>query len=208
MKIAHPSNGENGLAGKKNHEDKIAKNRLICLAAIEPVPGYGDLYDPYLLLPFNWQWKEGALSSYPPPLEKLPAPRANSAVADHVTIWDMDGQAIQSNKRDWLVMGNTPLEFTVVDAGDGAFYLRSNSDATQFLSYRAATGAVGLYPIANSAELKLIKHGEYWEIINAQLDHHMYRYKKSIYLHADGDEAFEAGNPAAQWIVKGMPNSD
>ncbi|QPJ66313.1 MAG: hypothetical protein G3M78_13285 [Candidatus Nitrohelix vancouverensis] len=200
------SNGETGLAGKIKHEETIATNRLICLASIEAVPGYDDLYDPYLLIPFNWQWKKEASRSFLPPLDRLPTPSANSAIADHVTIWDMDGKAIQSNRNDWLIMGNTPMEFTVVDAGNGAVYLRSNSDATEFLSYRAATGAVGLYPSANSAELKLIRHGDYWEIINTKLNHHMYRYRKSIYLHADGDEAFEAGNPDARWIIKGMPN--
>lgn len=198
--------GGKGLTGKKKHEDKIEHDRRECLASIEPVPGYGDLYDPYLLLPFNWQWKGGSFGSYSDPLDKLPAPTANSAIANHVKIWNRAGKAIQADKKDWMVMGNTPLEFTAVDAGNGAVYLRSNNDATKFLSYRATTGAVGLFQTAKSAALKLINHGEYWEIVNTHLKNHMYLHKKSLYFHSDGDEAFESGNPSAQWVIEGMPD--
>src|SRR5262249_4605978 len=139
-----------GTTSQAAYAQTLANNQKVCLYNLQPVPGYADLYDTSVHVPFNWQWINYVTWSTPPANWQIPNNPADSGQRVYL-------HSIQSgNSMTGTIAANANVTVTngpnigfiqvsTVD-GTGGYYFRTATDPTLFLSYSAgSSGQVKLW---------------------------------------------------------------
>lgn len=183
---------------------ELESNQRMCIYNVTAVQGYSDLNDPYLHIPFNWQWKNEAKWLQPPVAWKIPSLPADAGqqvkIKSRVNNQAMTAPDGISNNAWVYNRQGAPLIFKTVSASDGSNYLRVNSNADLFLSYTAVTGAVKLYNSPVQASFEIKQSGNIWTILNTYWKDYMWLNTKtqSPYITKSGN----AKQASAQWILE------
>ena len=181
--------------------DQIERNRRICLYNIVSEPGYADLYDPSLRMPFNWQWR--AVAWQTPPADWKVADRPSDTGIRVKIKSALNGQymtAAQIGDDQWIYnKAGEPLEFILVGTKDDGYYRLAKGNL--FLSYTAATGAVKLYSSPKDANYRLEPVGANHAIKNIRYNDYMWLSGESPYVTSSG----KAQQPSGQWVIEGLP---
>ncbi|MBD1581150.1 hemolysin D [Pseudoalteromonas sp. S16_S37] len=191
--------------GTTNQAQRVAEleaQRRQCLYNIEAEPGYEDLYDPHMSMPYNWRWK--SLTWQTPPSDwqpsKQPADKGQTVTfksALNAQSVKSDG-ALQDGAKLITAQGEA-LEFIKVPTQDGAFYLRSKHKPELFFSYSASSsGYAKLVNSPRQAAYQLIYQGGVWNIKNTHWQQYFWQEQGNIYLNRHGDPQ----NTSAKWIVE------
>ncbi|MBQ4851446.1 hemolysin D [Pseudoalteromonas sp. MMG012] len=148
---------------------QLDEERRQCLFNIEAQPGYSDLNDPYMSMPYHWRWK--SLTWKTPP-SNWQAPNISADIGKTVTIRSASaGRAMASQNltNNAPLTGHATSEVTwiKVPANDSAYYFRSQQAPSLFLSYSSASsGYAKLWDSPNQAAYELIYQGGVWNIKN------------------------------------------
>jgi len=184
---------------------KINKVQRVCLYNVLPRPGYEDLFDPALHMPYNWQWRNSLTWAVPPNDWTIPTQAARSGI--RVKIKSVKNNqyltapsGVKNNRWVYCRAGD-PVTFILVGDPDKGFYLRTAEQSSLFLSYREVTGAVKLFDSPKQAEYKLekVKEGVY-AIKNLHWNQYLWVKGDSPYLTGAGNP----NEPHSQWVIEGL----
>ncbi len=192
-----------GFSGLKQklRAQQIEDQRRECVYSIVPRHGYEDLYDPYLRIPYFWEWADQALETLPDALPEVTPNKGtrvrfkNAATGEYLSAPD----GLENHSRLSGKAGGEPLEFIMVGEKARCTF-RTAEHAGLFLSYRELGGPVKLYHSPFRADFKVEKVGDHWTVYNLARDQ---------YFWMDGDEPYvsrkgKADSAEAQWILEGL----
>ncbi|NOJ76791.1 hemolysin D [Myxococcus xanthus] len=192
--------------GSGNQLDKVKEleeTQRICLYNVEAEPGYADLFDPSVRMPFNWRWKSSTWQM-PPKDWKIPERAADTgkrvrikSVSNGQYMSAPDGVA----HNQWLYCraNSTPLDFILVGSQSDGFY-RVASSPGLFMSYTTSTGAVKLWNSPTQANYKLESSSTGHAIKSLYWNQYMWLSKESPYITKAGDPKARS----AWWAVEGL----
>ena len=184
---------------------ELDQQREQCLANVKAVAGYSDLNDPYMDIPFNWEWTSLTWQT-PSSNWQIPQLQANTGT-DVVIKNSVNGapltasDGLQHNAYIYSESG-APIEFTLVGDRNQGAYFRAREDADLFLSYQAASGAAKLYNSPNQAAYKVKPVGVLWSIENTY-------WNDFLWFNSWWDMPYltGTGNPNkahSRWIIEGL----
>lgn len=187
----------------------LVNAQKVCLYNMEPIPGYADLWDTSINMPFNWQWKNGNLNPtylQPPSGWTPPAHQADYGKRIEIQMVGKSSQSISVKSlaaNSYVKLNNNPpLSLIVVgDPSQGA-YLRATLDPTLFLSYSAgSSGQVKLWNGTTDSAYIIsdAEHGK--SILNTHWKQYMW-YDKDGNVHVTKDG--KSSNSNAQWAIPGL----
>ncbi|CAH9055927.1 hypothetical protein PSECIP111951_01348 [Pseudoalteromonas holothuriae] len=193
--------------GTDNQLERVAQldaERRQCLYNIEAEPGYEDLHDSHMSMPYNWRWK--SLTWKIPPND-WQAPKQSADIGQIITVKSaLNTQPVKAedglyNDAKLVANSGNATEFIKVPTQDGAFYLRSKLNANLFFGY--STRSSGYAKLVNSpdkATYQLIYQGGVWNIKNTYWQQYMWLNNdtNSIHLNRHGD----ANSTSAKWIIE------
>ncbi|ALO40993.1 hypothetical protein [Pseudoalteromonas phenolica] len=158
--------------GTTNQAERVAQldaERRQCLYNIEAEPGYADLYDDYMGMPYNWRWK--SLTWQTPPNDWQPTKQQADSGEAVVIKSAVDGKALSvsalNNNERLTTAQNNPVEWLKVPASEGRYYLRSRQAPALFFSYSGSSSGYGkLWNSPKQAEYEFVYQGGVWNIKN------------------------------------------
>jgi len=181
--------------------DKFRREQRLCLYNVQPIPGYADLYDPSVHMPFNWEWTSSTSWRIPPSDWQIPARPADTG--RRLILRSSDGRPLGApdgvSNNNWVYVrpGIAPLGMVAVDAPGGGQFFRTLQDPTLFLSFTATTGAMKLYNSPSQANfLPVALPGGRYTLKNVYWNQWMWLSGESPYVSRTGNP----GNANAQWI--------
>lgn len=184
----------------------LEQEQRTCLYNVEAEPGYSDLYDPQLHMPFNWKWKTGGTGSWltPPAGWQIPSRPADTGVRFRIKsvkageyLSAPDGVA--HNQWIYARKGGSPvLDFILVGDQNQGIYRLAN--ASLFLSYNDTSGAVKLWDTPQGATYAMKPAGGYWTIQHLLSGYCMYMRGDSPYITRYCDPNDVTGH----WIIEGL----
>ncbi|HEV7240917.1 MAG TPA: hemolysin D [Thermoanaerobaculia bacterium] len=193
------------LAGVPNQGDYVGNlehQQKVCLFNLQPVPGYGDLADTSMHMPFNWQWINYVTWSTPPSNWTIPPLLADTGSRVNLRSVKTGNSMTGKVGADQYVNVNsgTNLNFIQVATPDKTgYYFRSANDPTLFLSYTAVAGQVKLWQGTTNSSYTLPAAGGNTAIMNQYYKQYMWVDSKgNVYLSSTGDPT----KNTAQWTVK------
>ena len=158
-----------GTTSQAERVAQLEAERRQCLYNIEAEPGYADLYDAYMGMPYNWRWK--SLIWQIPPDDWQPT--QHHADSGHTVVIKsaVDGKALSAsslnNNARLSTALNKPVQWLKVPASEGQYYLRSVQAPSLFLSYSGSSSGEGkLWHSPKQAEYQLLEQGRGWTIKN------------------------------------------
>ncbi|BBN82482.1 hypothetical protein PA25_24670 [Pseudoalteromonas sp. A25] len=191
-----------GTTSQTQRVAELEAQRRQCLYNIEAEPGYEDLYDPHMSMPYNWRWK--SLTWQTPPSDwqasKQPADKGQTITFKSA----LNAQSVKSNGAlqdgaKLITAHGEALEFIKVPTQDGAFYLRSKHQPELFFSYSASSsGYAKLVNSPRQAAYRLIYQGGVWNIKNTHWQQYFWADDSNIYLNRHGDPQ----RTSAKWIIE------
>jgi len=184
---------------------RLEQDQRMCLYNLQAEPGYADLNDPHLHMPFNWKWKNPIKWQEPPrdwTIPRLPADSGRRVTINSASN-NLPMTAASIKKNAWIYTKKaSPLEFTVVGAPSKGAYLRLTGNADLFLSYRLADGAVKLLDSPSDATYVLKRSGNAWTIYNQHWKNYMWLNAKTMSPYVSGKG--KPGNTNAHWKIDGL----
>jgi hypothetical protein len=123
---------------------ELEKGQRVCLFNVDPVPGYSDLNDSGMRMPYNWKWRNLLKWEMPGDDWKIPERPADSGRRMTLRVWEDNAKYLTARdglqNGSMLVVGpkDKALIMTAVRSGE-VFYLRATSAPTLFVSYEAAS---------------------------------------------------------------------
>lgn len=210
-----------GVASGSQQEkvNALVGEQRACVFNVQATPGYMDLNDPFLRMPFNWEWKSSTTWMIPPADWVLPTPAPDSGKP--VTIRTAQPQRTPMIAVNGLVSGSrihvsqgTPLRFTMVGSNDDRSFFRARDNSSLMLSYELISGAAQLYDawidVSRDAAGFWVSDRstcstEKWAIENARWANFLWLDNASTQAYVTG-----AGNPAnanANWIIEGLSSA-
>jgi hypothetical protein len=193
-----------GTTSQAAYVQTLATNQKICLYNLQVVPGYGDLYDTSLHMPFNWQWINYLQWSQPPASYTIPAYSADTGTRVYLhsikSGYSMTGK-IQANA--YVNVNNgANIGFIEVPTNDGTngYYLRTAVDPTLFLSYTAGSaGQAKLWNGTTQSSYTFPAAGSYSGILNQYYNQYMWvDGNGNVFLTSKGNPS----NNNSQWQIK------
>ncbi len=180
--------------------------RRQCLYNVEAAPGYSDVNDPYMHIPYNWQWKSSKWLSVPDDWEmpELPADSGKTVTIKNAIngnpLTAPDGlytnSYIYSNEGD-------AVEFVMVGDPEQEAYFRAKNDADLFLSYKAtSSGSAKLFNSPNQAAYKVEQFGVLWGLKNTYWGQYLWFDQDD-----EGVQLTRKGDPDeahSLWIIDGL----
>ncbi|MCG7540690.1 hemolysin D [Pseudoalteromonas sp. OF7H-1] len=158
--------------GTTSQAERVAQldaERNQCLFNIEAEPGFEDLNDPHLDIPYNWRWK--SLTWQTPP-SGWTYPQLSADTGTQITIKSsvnnqyLAAQTLSNNTR--ITFSPTkPLDLIQVTNTEGQHYFRATHAPSLFLSYSSkSAGYLKLVDSPKQALYSLIYQGGVWNIKN------------------------------------------
>lgn len=192
-----------GTTSQAAYVQTLQQNQKVCLYNLQPVPGYGDLYDTSMHMPFNWQWINYVSWSQPPANYQIPNLPSDSGIRVNLTSiktgHGMTGNV--SNNAYVNVNAGPNLNLIQVATPDGSgYFFRSAQDPTLFLSYSGgSSGQVKLWNGTTNSSYTLPAAGSNTAIMNQYYQQYMWvDGSGNVYLSSKGDPT----SNSAQWKVK------
>ena len=192
-----------GTTSQATYVATLQQNQKVCLFNLQPVPGYGDLFDTSMHMPFNWQWINYVTWSTPPSNWTIPQRAADTGTRVNLrsvkTGDSMTGKI--ANNAYINVNSGSNINFIQVATPDNTgFFFRSADDPTLFLSYTAgSTGQVKLWNGTLQSSYTLPAAGKNTGIKNQYWNQYMWVDSKgNVFLTSKGDPT----SSSAQWQVK------
>ncbi len=192
-----------------NQAEKVAEleaAQRLCLYNVVAEPGYSDLFDPHVRMPFHWRWRNALKLETPPAGWEPPMRAADTGV--RVQIKSVENgrpmsapDGIADNAWIYCKAGGKALDFIVVGPKSGAYLRLAN--ANLFLSYRSVTGAVKLDSSPTDAAFAFEKVKGGWALRNLKYEEYVWLSGESPYLTGAG----KRDQANAQWVVEGLPPS-
>lgn len=182
---------------------ELDQQRRQCLFNVQPIPGYSDLNDPYMDIPFNWQWTSTQWKT-PSASWQIPqrlADTGKDVVIKNATNGDplVAPGGLSHNSTIYSTAGEA-IEFILLGDLQKEAYFRSKNNADLFLSYSATTGKGLLYNSPNQAAYRVQPVGVLWSIENTYWNDFLWYQSSSdrIYVSGTGD----ANKTHSQWIIE------
>lgn len=184
---------------------ELDQQRRQCLFNVKPAPGYSDLNDPYMDIPFNWQWTS---SQWQTPSATWQIPQRLADTGKEVVIKNsVNGDplvapgGLSHNAAVYSTAGEA-IEFILVGDMQKEAYFRAKNNADLFLSYSALSGKGLLYNSPNQAAYRVQPMGVLWSIENTYWNDFLWYQSSSdrIYVNATGDQ----NKSHSQWIIDGL----
>jgi len=190
-----------GTVSQASYVATLQQRQKVCLYNLQPVPGYGDLADPSMHMPFNWQWINYVTWSNPPSGWTIPVLVAdNGSRVNLKSIRTGNGMTGKVSADQYVnVNSGTNLNFIQVATPNGTgYYFRSAKDPTLFLSYTAVAGQVKLWQGTTDSSYTLPAAGTNTAILNQYYNQYMWVDSNgNVYVSSSGDPT----RAAAQWKV-------
>lgn len=184
---------------------ELDEQRRICLFNVKAVTGYSDLNDPYMDIPFNWEW---ASATWQTPsadwqIPQLPADTGKTVVVKNAVNGDslVAPEGLKHNSPIYSKSGEA-VEFVMVGEINNEAYFRAKNDADLFLSYSALSGKALLYNSPNQAGFRVSPVGPLWSIENTYWNDFLWYnwWNDRPYVSGYGDE----DETHSQWIIEGL----
>lgn len=158
-----------GTTSQAKHVAKLEKERRQCLYNIEAEPGYEDLHDQYMSMPYNWRWKWYSWQT-PPTNWKIPSKPADQGesivIRSGINGIPISAKALQNNI-PLSISESLPVHWIKVPVAENRYYLRSQNAPSLFFSYSGSSSGYGkLFSSPESAEYQFIDRGGFWNIKN------------------------------------------
>ncbi|HIF9106399.1 TPA: hemolysin D [Photobacterium damselae] len=179
----------------------IEKSRNKCLFNIEPVPGFADLYDPYIKIPYNWKWKSNSWKT--PSQDWAPSsPKPDNGEIINILAYDNNQLSadIIANNSKIITSGKKGLDFIKVPSENNGYYFRLNNYPNLFFSYSASSdGTAKLINSPKQSEFILIGSKNTYNIKNTYWDQFVWynKTKNSVHLTSHGNEK----NIDSSWTI-------
>ena len=171
--------------GTNNQAVRVAqleKERRQCLYNIEPEPGYEDLHDQYIGMPYNWRWKWYSWQT-PPTNWKIPTKLADlgQSIVIKSGVSQLPISASELNDNSLLKMGHfAPVKWIKVPVTENRYFLRSQDAPSLFFSYSGSASGYGkLFSSPENAEYELIGRGHFWNIKNTHWQQYVWHNQSS-----------------------------
>lgn len=198
-----------GTTSQSVYVSKLAEAQRACLYNLEPVPGYADLFDTSVHMPFNWQWSNYVRWSKPPAGWTIPQRAADTGLRVELKSIQADNGMFGKIESGAYVnvSSGTKLKFIQVQTPDGSgYYFRSADDPTLFLGFfwsplssPTLGGQVLLWSDPTQMSYTLPAAGKHTAIMNQYLKMYMWvDGKGNVYLTSKGDP----NHSSAQWTVR------
>ncbi|MGZ5433445.1 MAG: hemolysin D [Thermoanaerobaculia bacterium] len=192
-----------GTTSQSAYVNTLAQNQKVCLFNLQPVPGYTDLFDTSMHMPFNWQWINYVTWSQPPSGWSIPQRAADTGIRVNITsVKTGHGMTGKVGVNQYVNVNSGPnLNFIqVAMPNNTGYYFRSADDPTLFLSYTAgSSGQVKLWNGTLQSSYTLPAAGKYTGILNQYWNQYMWVDSKgNVFLSSKGDPS----SSSAQWTVK------
>ncbi|MCF6436846.1 hemolysin D [Pseudoalteromonas sp. MMG022] len=192
-----------GTSSQSARVAQLDAERRQCLYNIEAQPGYEDLYDPHMDMPYNWRWK--SLTWQTPPSDWQATQHAADKGETISFQSALNGQPVHTqedltNDARLVATAGTATEFIKVPTPDGAFYLRSKQNPELFFSYSAtSSGYAKLVDSPRQSAYQFIYQDGVWNIKNTYWQQYFWldSSDNSIHLNRDG----EPHHSSAKWIL-------
>lgn len=178
--------------------------RKQCLFNIQATPGFADVADTHMDIPYNWQWTSSTWKDVPAGWE---IPQLSADTGKTVTIRNsitgaalVAPEGIGHNHSVYSKSGNAIEFVAVIDNGEMHFRAKNNADL--FLSYNMFSGKGLLYNYPNQAAYKVERIGNLWTIENTYWNDYLWFDTSSerLYLSRKGDD----DKAHSQWIIDGL----
>lgn len=197
------------LGESSGDQEKLVKHLMetqkVCLYNIQYAPGYADVYDRALHLPYNWTWRTAWKNWIMPPADYQLENR-DAFTGRFVTIRSVaNGQPMVSDQNPpinnaWVYCrAGEPLQFVMEWSDHGRLRLRYWPGL--FLSFTATTGAVKLHDSASEVDWRIEPRDNNSAILNLYWKQYLWLKDTSPYLTKEGDPA----NGNARWVVETRP---
>ncbi|PCK31296.1 hemolysin D [Pseudoalteromonas piscicida] len=192
-----------GTSSQAERVAQLEAERNQCLYNIEAEPGFADLNDPHLDIPYNWRWK--SLTWQTPP-SGWTYPQLNADTGEQVAIKSpinnqyLSAQTLSNDTPITLSQAH-PISLIQVTNSQGQHYFRSAQAPSLFLGYsNKIAGYLKLVDSPKQALYTLIYQGGLWNIQNEF-------WQQYIWLNQDKErpELNRHGEPSqlnAQWMVE------
>ncbi|MEI5637660.1 MULTISPECIES: hemolysin D [unclassified Pseudoalteromonas] len=190
-----------GTTSQSERVAQLEAERRQCLYNIEAEPGYEDLNDPHLDIPYNWRWKS---ATWQTPPSDWQYPQRQADTGKHVTIQSaVNNQFLSAetiNKDTHLKIANVPLPLIQVSNAQGQQYFRAQQNPELFVGVSTSfSGYLQLLDSPKRASYTLINNGGIWNIKNDY-------WQQYVWFNQDKQrpEVNRHGKPntlAAKWII-------
>ncbi|GLQ30878.1 hypothetical protein GCM10007876_13570 [Litoribrevibacter albus] len=180
--------------------------RRQCLYNVQATPGYSDMNDTYMHIPYNWQWKSKEWLSVP---DDWTMPELEADTGKTVTIKNaINGNpmtapdGVTTNSYLYSKEGEA-IEFVMVGDPEEGAYFRAKDDANLFLSYKAtSSGRAKLFNSPKQAAYKVEEFGVLWGLKNTYWDQYLWfdQNDESVHLTREGD----TDQAHSLWIIDGL----
>lgn len=192
-----------GTTNQLTYVQQLQQTQKLCLFNLQSVPGYADLFDTSMHMPFNWQWINYVTWSQPPSSWTIPQRSADTGIRVNLkSIKSGHGMTGKVANNAYVNVNDGPnLNLIQVPTPDGTgYYFRSANDPTLFLSYTAgSSGQVKLWNGTTNSSYTLPAAGQNTAIMNQYYKQYMWvDGKGNVYLTSKGDPT----SNSAQWTVK------
>lgn len=181
---------------------ELDQQRRQCLFNVKAMPGYGDINDPHMDIPFNWQWTSAQWQtpSASWQIPQLPADAGTKVVIKNAVNGDplVAPSGLSHNATIYSTAGEA-IEFILLGDMQNEAYFRAKDNADLFLSYNALSGKGLLYNSPNQAAYRVKPTGVLWSIENTHWNDFLWYQSSSdrIYVSGTGN----ANLTHSQWII-------
>lgn len=187
------------------HVAAIEKERRQCLYNIEAEPGYEDLHDQYMSIPYNWRWKWNTWQT-PPRDWKISSKPADQGkiivIMSGINGIPISAKALQNNMplsiSDYAY---APVQWIKVPVADDRYYLRSQNAPSLFFSYSGSSSGYGkLFNSPESAEYQFIDRGGFWNIKNTYWKQYVWYNQKTQSSDLSSNGSVDAAH--SRWVIQ------
>ncbi len=178
---------------------QIESVRRVCIYNIVPIAGYGDLGDPSLRIPFNWDWK-GATWQMPPNGWQIPNVPADTGTPVRIRSV-ASGQFMTAPggmHSDSIIhcKPGAPIDFIRVGDGSNVFF-RARYAPSLFLSYNLTPGDAKLWAGTAESNYRLDPQSQGVGIFNPRWGNYFWLNGEIPRLNRSGDPK----NANARWYL-------
>lgn len=192
-----------GTTSQAERVAQLEKERRQCLYNIEAEPGYEDLYDQYMSMPYNWRWKWYGWQ-IPPTDWKIPSKPADQGelivIKSAINRIPISANALQNNI-PLTISDVAPVQWIKVPVAENHYYLRSQNAPSLFFSYSGSASGYGkLFSSSESAEYQFIDKAGFWNIKNTYWQQYLWYNQSTQRPELSFNGSVDAAH--SRWIIE------
>ncbi|WP_299004162.1 hemolysin D [uncultured Shewanella sp.] len=181
-----------GSGNQQEKVEQLEEDRLTCMYNMEVEPGYEDVNDPHMDIPYNWKWKT-ATTWLTPDSNWLPEEKeadsgklVNIVSAVNNEAMTLNSQALADNAIIYVEQGE-PLDLVQVNTDEeDVAYFRAKDNPDLFLSYATFSGKVKLADTPLNASYEIQTDSGSSTLLNQRWNDYMWFYENNGTVYVSG----------------------